>query len=407
MALSAQPASAGLPISADSHVVEAPEVFAGLAQRFGDEGPRIASVDGQVDAMVIPARSVRAVPAGELGIAGRRLDPGRRIERRPGHKPSPEDKGDPYIQEIVRRGYAGLREGLLRGGARAADQDQDGIRAEVLYPSIFFSIFGLDNIDLVVACFRNYNDWMADYCRPAGERLVGLALIPLHDPAAGAKEIERALRMGFRGGCIPCTAPVQRPYRDPAYERVWAAAEEADFPLSMHAGTNGPRRRPIGANPGFDYLIAYAGAAVSIQQTLAELLCQGVAHRHPRLKFVVAEFNTGWIAHWLDRLDQAVRRTPEAAADCLDLLPSEYWRRQFFATFEDDRAGVLTRELVGVNNLMWANDYPHLDSTWPCSHQILDEILCDVPAGQRRIMTHDNAAALYRLADRGAETGQN
>jgi len=190
-----------------------------------------------------------------------------------------------------------------------------------------------------------------------------------------------------------------------AYEPVWSAAEEAGFPLSMHAGTNGPRRRPVGAGPGFDVLIAYAGAAVSIQQTLVELICQGVAHRHPRLRFVVAEFNTGWIAHWLDRLDQAVRRTPEAAADCLDLLPSEYWRRQFFATFEDDRAGVLT--LVGVHNLMWANDYPHLDSTWPCSHQVLEEVLGDVPAGQRRIMTHDNAADLYRLARGGAEPARN
>jgi uncharacterized protein len=397
MAASVQSASDGLLISADSHVVEAREVFAGLTQRFGDEAPRIASVDGQVDVMTIPARGARAVPAAELGIAGHRLDPGRHIERRPGHKPAPEDKDHPEIRAILQRGFAGLREGLVRGGARAIEQDQDGVGAEVLYPSFFFGVFGLDNADLVAACFRNYNDWMADYCRPAGERLVGLALIPLHDPAAGAKELERALRMGLRGGCIPCTAPVQRPYRDPAYERIWAMAEEADFPLSMHAGTNGPRRRPIGASPGFDYLIAYAGVAVSIQQTLAELICQGVAHRHPGLKFVVAEFNTGWIGHWLDRLDQAIRRTPEAAAQGLDLLPSEYWRRQFCATFEDDRAGVLTRELVGINNLLWANDYPHLDSTWPCSHQVLDEILCDVPAGQRRIMTHDNTAALYRL----------
>ena len=67
-----------------------------------------------------------------------------------------------------------------------------------------------------------------------------------------------------------------------------------------------------------------AGVMVSIQQTLVELICQGVAHRHPRLKFVVAEFNTGWIGHWLERLDQALLRTPEAAADYLDLRPSEY-----------------------------------------------------------------------------------
>jgi predicted TIM-barrel fold metal-dependent hydrolase len=395
MALSAQSL-----ISADSHVVEPPAVFAGLAQRFGDEAPRIESVEGAADTIVIPARGLTAVPAAQLGIAGHRLDPGRSIERRRGHKPIPEDKSDPYVKEILGRGYAGLREGLLRGAARATDQEQDGIAAEVLYPSFFFSVFGLDHADLVIAAFRNYNDWLADYCRSGGERLIGLALIPLHDPAAGAKEIERALRMGFRGGCIPCTAPVDRPYRDPAYERVWAAAEEADFPLSMHAGTNGPRRRAIGAGPRFDYLIAYAGVAVSVQQTLAELICQGVAHRHPRLKFVVAEFNTGWIGHWIDRLDQAVRRTPEAAADCLDLLPSEYWRRQFYATFEDDRAGVLTREMVGVKNLLWANDYPHLDSTWPCSHQILDEIMYDVAPEERRAMTHGNAAALYRITGR-------
>ena len=401
MAVSTQPASEGLFISADSHVVEASEVFAGLAQRFGDEAPRIANVEGHIDAMVIPARGVRAVPAAELGIAGRRLDPGRRIERRPGHKPFPEDKADPRIKEILDRGFGGLREGLVRGAARESDQQQDGVRAEVLYPSFYFSVFGLDNTDLVVACFRNYNDWLADYCRGAGDRLVGLALIPLHDPAAGAREIERALRMGFRGGCIPCTAPVDRPYRDRAYDRVWAAAEEAGFPLSMHAGTNGPRRRPIAMGPGFDYLIAYAGVAVSIQQTLVELICQGVAHRHPRLKFVVAEFNTGWIGHWLDRLDQAMRRTPEVAAQGLDLLPSEYWKRQFLATFEDDRAGVLTREMVGVGSLMWANDYPHLDSTWPCSHQILDEILYDVPPDQRRAITHDNVAALYGIAPAG------
>jgi hypothetical protein len=114
---------------------------------------------------------------------------------------------------------------------------------------------------------------------------------------------------------------------------------------------------------------------------------------------VVAEFNTGWIGHWMERLDQAVRRTPEAAVRGLNLLPSEYWKRQFYATFEDDRAGILTREMVGVGNLMWANDYPHLDSTWPCSDQILDEILYDVPSEQRRAITHDNAAALYGLHD--------
>ena len=388
----------GYAISADSHIVEAPEVFAGLAERFGDEAPRIMNVDGEVDAMIIPSRGMRGIGAGKIGIAGVRLWNDGQLRRREGHKPAVEDFSDPKLQAILKRGYAGLRRGIREADHRWEDQEADGVKAELLYPSLFFGVFGLQNLELLVACFRSYNDWLADYCSQAPDRLYGLALIPLQDPAAGLEELERAIRLGFRGGCIPCTAPAERPYRDPAYEPIWAAAQEATFPLSLHIGTNSylPRegRRRVGPR---DPIADYACAANTIQRTLSELICQGVAHRYPELKFVVTEFNSGWIGHWLDRLDQGYDRARASAADCLDRRPSEYWSRQFLATLEDDRAGVLTRELVGVHTLLWGNDYPHLDSTWPCSRDVRAEIMRDVPEEEVRAMTVDNVRQLYQL----------
>lgn len=385
----------GRPISADSHIVEAPEVFAGLAERFGDDAPRITETPSEGDGMVIPSDSHGAIGAGRVGIAGRRLDPGRQLDRRPGRKPSPEDPKDPTVLSWIREGYAGLRKGIVDAAQRPVDQDADGVRAELLYPSFFFRLFSHDNLELIDAAFRNYNDWIIDYQSQAPERLVALALLPLQDPAAGLRELERILAMGFRGACIPCTAPIERPYRDPVYEPIWARAEEAGLPLSMHIGT--------GASAGsWESLVrnaisGYASAPHAVQETLSELICQGVAHRHPGLSFVVTEFNAGWIATWLERLDQGYERAPTAAAEGLDRRPSEYWARQFYATFEDDRAAVLTRELIGVDRLLWGNDYPHRDSTWPVSRELLGELFEGVSDGERSAMTEDNVASLYSL----------
>ena len=84
--------------------------------------------------------------------------------------------------------------------------------------------------------------------------------------------------------------------------------------------------------------------------------------------------------------------------DYLDLKPSEYWRRQFFATFEDDRPGMLTREAIGVETLMWGCDFPHHDSVWPNSQETLEMVFEGMTDDVRRITTLDNVAKLYGLS---------
>lgn len=385
-------------ISADSHVIESPDVFTGLVEQFGDEAPRVMTVGDQVDAIVIPARGMRGIGVGRLGLAGLRVREDGNFERRHGHKPEATDLQDPKIQEVLALGYKGLQPGLRDGAMRGAEQDIDGVAMEFLYPG-FFGMFSLKNTQLQVALQRNYNDWIFDYAAAAGGRLHGLAAIPLQDPVAAAAELERIIGKGFKGACIPCTAPAQYPYHDPAYDRIWSIAQEADLPLSMHVGTNAYAPRELRPPKQLqDPLSGYAGAAASVQRTLSDLICRGVAERFPSLKFVVAEFNAGWIAHWLYRLDQGVSRERRFGR-LLELKhkPSEIWRRQFYATIEDDAAALLTRSLIGVDNLMWGSDYPHTDSTFPCSLAVLDELMTDLPAEDRRKITHDNAVNVYHL----------
>src|SRR5947209_2273305 len=155
---------------------------------------------------------------GRLGIAGRRLD-------------------NPETQQIMRRGYAGLRPGILDPAERLKDQDLDRVACEVLYPSVFFRVFGLADIEVLVALFRSYNDWLMNYCSQHTDRLIGLALLPMQDPLAARAELDRAVKLGYRGACIPCTAPGGRPYSDRSYDPVWALAEEAGIPLGLHIFT--------------------------------------------------------------------------------------------------------------------------------------------------------------------------
>ena len=385
-------------ISADSHVVESEDVFIGLPERFGDDAPRVVGAGTLQDSIIIPSKGLRGVRR-RMGFAGMRKRDGLELQRRPGHKPEVDDMRDEEAKRILAKGYDGLTAGIRDGAYRHEDQDEDGIEAEFLYPG-FFGLFSFENTELLVACQRNYNDWLHDYASASNGRLFGLAAIPIQDPQAAVEELHRVVKRGFKGGCIPCTAPPEVPYKDECYEPVWAAAEEANFPLSMHVGTNAyvpaqyRQKSPLPPDETFNY----ASTPNTVQRTLVDLMYRGVAERHPNLKFVVGEFNAGWIAHWLDRVDQGLLREHRfKSRDFTGERPHEVWRRQFYATIEDDRPAVLTREIIGLDNLMWGSDYPHVDSTWPCSMQVLDEIFEGVDDADRRKITRDNVRALYGI----------
>lgn len=386
------------PISADSHVVEGRDVFTGLADRFGDEAPRVMNVGDQIDAIVVPARGMRGVSVARMGMAATRLRRNEPLKRKKGHKPDVAHMQDPELVALFNSGYQGMRRGLVDGAFRYEDQDIDGLAAEFLYPG-YFGMFGMKNTSLLVALQKNYNDWLHDYETASNGRLFGLPAIPVQDVDAAIAELQRVIKLGFKGGCIPCTSPAERPYYDDAYEPLWTIAEEADFPLSMHVGCGSYVPREYRSKPlRADGIAGYAATQHTVQTTIVEFMCRGVCERHPNLKIVVAEFNAGWIAHWLDRVEQGLQRERRNMAEpYTGAHPHEVWQRQFYATIEDDRPALATRHMIGVDNLMWGSDYPHTDSTWPCSNDVLDELFEDVSTEDREKITRTNVETLYGI----------
>jgi predicted TIM-barrel fold metal-dependent hydrolase len=363
--------------SCDSHVVEPPEVYAGLVDRFGERAPRVVhEMGGRPGTFLAWPKQNRIFPVGRFGIAGHRLD-------------------DPATHERIARGWEGMNPGVRDPVARLAEQEEDGIVGEVMYPSLNMLTFSIDDREVVQAVFERHNDWIADYCATAPERLIGVACLPLPEVDAAIAELRRAAAKGIRGVAIPCTAPPDRPYSDPSYEPFWAAAEEAGLPITMHIFCGATWE--MGLAPHYNPISSYALSLAGIAWTVETLITSGVVERHPGLRFVMAEWETGWLAHWLQRLDHATYRSRQVASPDLKMEPSEYWRRNFYATFEDDEVGVRTRQFIGVERLLWGNDYPHHDSIWPRSRETLGRIMAGVPDDEVRQMTWDGVVQLYGI----------
>jgi predicted TIM-barrel fold metal-dependent hydrolase len=360
-------------VSADSHVVEPGDVWTSrMEHRWGDRIPRAVVDHGGKPGAFFVCEDVP--PFGIAAFSGADVAP----EELPAH---------------FTAGYERVRPGGFDPAARLRDQERDGVVAEVLYPSLALQLFRIRDPAFQAATFRAYNDWLAEFCAHAPDRLAGIALVPLHDVAAGVAELERCCGLGLRGALVWSSAPDDRPYSDPSYEPFWSAAEGARVPLSLHLGTGAV---PLGGTAGM-LAVAYMFTHHAAQGSLAQMIFGGVLERHPGLRLVSVENDIGWIPHYLERLDHAGEKF-RAFHPALRLRPSEYFRRQVAATFQEDRIGVALRDAIGVGSLLWASDYPHTDSTWPRSREVIARDLGDVPPADVRRIVCDNTARLYGLA---------
>jgi predicted TIM-barrel fold metal-dependent hydrolase len=365
--------------SGDSHIVEHADCFAGLSERFGDRAPKIIRdyKDKPGDWYVC---GPMAVPVARLGIAGNRLD-------------------DPATDKLIARGYEGLNPGVLDGDKRLEEQATDGIVGEVMYPSLNMFTWACGDTEIMNAAFQRHNDWIVDYCQNAPDRLIGIGCLPIPDVDLAIVEMSRASKLGVRGFMIPTHTPTDRPYHHCDYDPFWAAAQEMNLPLTMHifVGTSPDGGMPKHWGTPGGTIKGYTMAFTTALNAMIDLICGGVVERFPRLKFVIAEYEIGWLAHMLERLDHASYRTPQHAVDYLTMKPSEYFRRNFIATFEDDKCGMATRHGIGVDNLMWGNDYPHHDSIWPKSMSVLDDVMDGISADEVQKMCFDTVCELYSV----------
>lgn len=357
-------------ISADSHITEAPDTYSAHIDRaWRDKAPRIVSTDRgdvfQVDGMKA------TVAMGLVAAAG---------------KPP-----DQITMEGVK--FSELHKGGWDPDARMADQDRDGVSAEIIYPTVGMVLCNHPDFDYKTVCFQAYNRWIAEYCARHPARLLGCGQTSGRTPADMVADFKVIKALGLRGVMMPGN-PAVEDYDSPVYDPVWEAAIELDLPLSFHILTT----REAGKTRG-PRINTFLSIIRGNQDIIGTLIFGGVFQRHPALKVVCVEADAGWVPHYLYRMDHAYNRHRNwlAPGIKLDRLPSEYFSEHIYTTFQDDWVAFRSADQMNWRRLMWANDFPHSDSTWPWSQQMLAEQTVHLSAEQKQSILCGAVADLYKI----------
>lgn len=290
--------------------------------------------------------------------------------------------------------------------ARLGDMDRDGVKMEVLYPSMarnFYSLKG-EEIPLQKAGLQSYNDWLVEYCNTAPDRLVPLCLLSALDVEWSIDELRRCAKLGHKGAVLPSGLPQGISYADATFDPLWTVAQDMDFPVHFH----------VNILQGIDRMAARLKVISKLQQgrnavrrgilepltLITDLVFGGALERFPRLRVVFAEYELTWLYPFIGKMDGSVGRARSEAPDSQTIaaLPSEVIRRQVYITFQDDRAGVLGAKALQLeNNCFWASDYPHGGATWPHSREIIKAQFAGIGDALEKKLTWENAAKFYGI----------
>ena len=359
-------------ISADSHVCEPPDCYVDrIDPKYRDRAPVMVHDEKRGDVFRIEG-STQRIPLALVSAAGK----------------SPE--------ELSPRGAK--FEKLHRGGwdphARIEAQDQDGIAAEMLYPSVGMEVCNISDLDLKQACMEAYNRWLLEFCEPYPHRLIGLGQVAVRTPEDGIRELEAIRGMGFPGVMLPGLPGVED-YDDPMYGEFFDAAVELGLVASFHILTSGG-----GIRPGFrgSRINSFMSIVRGNQDLMSMFVFDGIFMRHPGLRVVSVEADGGWIPHFMYRMDHAYKRHRHwLRGRELEKMPSEYFREHVYFTFQDDFTAFQLKDHMNIERMMWANDFPHSDSTWPWSQEVLREQAAGLSQAEKDLVLHENVARLYRL----------
>ena len=291
---------------------------------------------------------------------------------------------------------------------RIKDQDLDGVSGEVIYGILGLAggfegftdeeaepVEGLTDPEVAATAYGIYNDWVADFCKTNPNRFVALACLSTHDPSKAAMQLRRAAEIGLRGAEMNVSSAVEPIYhRD--WDVLWAASHETGLPISFHTTGINARQPKKPDRETYKWVtngVNYSTGQLSGAEFLSSIIFSGACDRFPNFKFVLGECGIAWIPYMLHRMDEEYDR--QLFHLNLSLKPSEFWRRQGYSTFQHE---YLTNEIVsmvGEDNIMWGSDYPHPDSVWPDSRQVIDRNLDHLDDRLLRKIVCDNTTKLY------------
>ncbi|MDA3039783.1 MAG: amidohydrolase family protein [Actinomycetota bacterium] len=357
-------------ISADSHIAEAPDTYtAYIDPKYRDIAPRVVETESNGDVFVIDGMKA-TIPMGLVAAAGKA-----------------------WNELTPRARFSEIQRSAWDSSERLADQSRDGVSAEVIYPSVGMVLCNHPDFDYKAAAMAAYNRWISDYCSVDTNRLLALGQTAMQSPEAGLADLETMKALGMKGVMMPGNPQVED-YDSPVYDEFWEACIDLDLVPSFHILTNSADNMGRQRGPKMN---SFLSIIRGVQDVMGMFVMGGVFERHPRLKIVCVEADAGWVPHYMYRMDHAYKRHRAWLTAPIERLPSEYFREHIYLTFQDDFVAFENANQMNWQRLCWANDFPHSDSTWPWSQDMLTEHTQHLTAEQRKAILCDNVAELYGL----------
>ena len=313
-----------------------------------------------------------------------------------GHRPT-------RIRDLKLEGEDEERNGAgYKVDERLRDMDRDGIDVELIFPNKGLSIWATQDPVFSQAMCRVWNDWSMEIYGEERSRMLPAAAIAPNDLDGAIAEVERVAKMGHRCLTLP-NRPVwgsgdgsEVNYNLPHFDRLWAAIEEHNLPITLHISTG---KDPRGARGNGGAVINYAVHSLSQSlEPVANFCSSGVLERFPNLRIATIEAGIGWIPWALTAMDEAYHKHHMWSFPKLSMLPSEHYRNSFYASFGEDPPGLaLGSEFDLMKNFMWANDYPHHEGTWPHSAAAIERTMGDLSDEDRASVLGGNAARFLNI----------
>jgi predicted TIM-barrel fold metal-dependent hydrolase len=302
--------------------------------------------------------------------------------------------------------YADMRPGFYDPVARLVDMDANFMERSLCFPYITrFAgqmFYEAKDKGLALRCVQAYNDWMVeDWSGSSGGRLIPLTLIPLWDPQSAAKEIHRNAARGVRAITFP-----EMPHHlnlpsihDPSgyWDPVFQAANDTGTVLCMHIGSGSKMAdvspyAPRAANTVMTFSMA--------QISFVEWLVSGLLVRFPKLKIAYSESQVGWMPFVMERLDKCFTHTEYSELPAvITAPPTTYIKDRVFGCFFDDEVGILNRDIIGIEQMLFETDYPHQDTTWPHTDKVVDLMASQVSEDELELILRGNAIRMLGLPE--------
>jgi predicted TIM-barrel fold metal-dependent hydrolase len=368
-------------ISADSHISEPPDLWTKrIDRRFADRAPRISTFDDGdyfvVDGQVPMAPGNRGLGIGLMATKRKYTDPeGYDFDWTGRWRDVPEAAYDPDV--------------------RVRELDREDIEAELLYATFGLQMFAIADTEFRYACFRAYNDWLAEFCQTAPKRLFGVALIPTDNIERDVVELERCAKLGMKGAMVTIAQQSGERLDSEKLSRLWSAAEALQIPVSLHVAASETDFQVTG-NMWTDFSCVFTPT----MYTIVSMIFSGLFDRHRGLKVLSVENDASWALAVLERMDD--RWTHDRHWAWGDALtsgrkPSQIFQDHVGCTFMRDRTAILNRDIIGRGNLLWGSDFPHHDGAWPASSTALEKQFCGIPPEDQIRIGRTNAIDFYNL----------